>query len=218
MKKGIDVSYAQGEIDWTKVETDFAIIKCNTGVKAPDAFLQKNAIGASKKGIPIGYYHWATLKTFDVVADAKEEAAEFIDYLKKLPKYDPRIPPVLDFEEENKLKFSPEMMQLWVLTFYSELKKAGHGMMLYGYAPYFNANFPKNHVLGHIPLWLAGYPWDVVGRPTDQFAQIPENVGVPKFIPNGWKVEDVKIWQYSGQGHVPSVSKHHVDLNIMYGD
>lgn len=215
MKHGIDVSYAQGDIEWDKVETDFVIIKCSTGINCPDTKLWDNARGAERRGIPLTYYHWATLKTFDVVKDAKEEAKEFINYLASLPKYHPGLPPILDFEEENTLKFPPEMMQLWVLTFYSELMKAGHGMLLYGYAPYFNVNLPDNHILGHIPLWIAGYPWDDPNRKKNEFATIPEDVGKPRLLPKGWTMDKVRIWQYSGQGRKADVSDSHVDLNIL---
>jgi GH25 family lysozyme M1 (1,4-beta-N-acetylmuramidase) len=31
MKKGIDVSFAQGKVDWSKVKADFAIIRAGYG-------------------------------------------------------------------------------------------------------------------------------------------------------------------------------------------
>lgn len=31
MKKGIDVSFAQGKIDWSKIKADFAIIRAGFG-------------------------------------------------------------------------------------------------------------------------------------------------------------------------------------------
>lgn len=230
MKKGIDVSWAQGTIDWDKAFVpDFVVIKCSTGVNAPDAQLNSNSFQLDDLGIPFTYYHWATLKTADTVFDGRAEAQDLINRLKTLPKNSSELPIILDLEEENKLKLSPEAMQLWVLAFYSELKKAGHEMWLYGYVPYFNTNLPKNHVLGHIPLWIAGYPWDKNSNrgPKGEalgYAKVPETLEEVKkefdvrghfLVPNGWTKDMVKMWQYTGQGKWNGINGH-IDLNILF--
>jgi len=219
MKHGIDVSYAQGKVDWTKAKTDFVMIKCNTGINCPDVEVTRNAVGCSHNKIPFGFYHWATLNSLDVVGDAKAEAAEFIHRLKNLPKYSPLLPPALDIEEDNqaKLKLPPEKIELWIMTFYTEMIKAGHQMSLYSYGPWLNLNLPVNHKLGNIPLWLAAYPWD---RPDSKYPAIIPKLPTdekdilkraPK-LPNGWS--KIWMWQYTGQG-VKDWQKTFLDLNII---
>jgi lysozyme len=197
MKKGIDVSWAQGKIDWSKVKTDFAILKCNTGVNAWDAQLAANAKGAHEFCIPFGYYHWVTLNKVDVVSDAKAEASDFI---KAMNTYTgATILPALDIEEDNKLKLSPNQILLWIETFEAELKQAGFGLMIYSYKPWLDTNLPKDHKLGRIPLWIAQYPnkWTEQSKP---------------ILPFGWS--DYYIWQYSAKGRIDGINTD-VDLNVM---
>jgi len=208
MKNGIDVSWAQGKLDWSKIKTDFAIIKCNTGVNCPDEQLQNNAAGCHEHCIPFGFYHWATLNKTDVVPDAISEAKDFIKALKELPTYS--IMPALDIEEDNKLKLPPHAIELWIKTFADEMIKAGHGLIIYSYKPWLDANLPRDHKLGYLPLWLAAYPWD---KPAAKESPVfPAEVGVPRHLPNGWN--DYFMWQYTGQGSNQGI-KGFVDLNKM---
>lgn len=64
MLKGIDVSYANGSIDWSQVRKniDFAIIRSTFGLDLPsqtDNFFTQNADGCVKYNIPFGTYHFA---------------------------------------------------------------------------------------------------------------------------------------------------------------
>ncbi|PWJ48356.1 glycoside hydrolase family 25 protein [Faecalicatena contorta] len=62
VKKGIDVSYAQGEINWEKVKADgieFAIIQCGFGndhSSQDDKYWERNASECERLGIPYGVY------------------------------------------------------------------------------------------------------------------------------------------------------------------
>lgn len=217
MKHGIDVSYAQGKIDWTKVKTDFVMIKANTGLNCPDAQVVNNATGASRAGIPFNYYHWATFNSLDVVADAKAEAAEFITRLKQLPKYSPLLPTALDVEEKiEKVPLTPDKIELWIMTYFMEIRKAGHKMALYSYGPWLDLHLPANHMLGQIPLWLAAYPFDRPGLkyPTVNTG-LPDEATVAKLAPKkprGWD----KVWmmQWTGQGTKPWQNTY-LDLNVI---
>ena len=56
---GIDVSYAQGQIDWAKVKAagcDFAILRCGYGSGGNDSQFKKNVEGCKANGIPFGVY------------------------------------------------------------------------------------------------------------------------------------------------------------------
>ena len=56
MKKGIDISYCQTQIDWQKVTAEFAIIRAGYGpyAKQKDTMFERHYAGAKSRGIPIG--------------------------------------------------------------------------------------------------------------------------------------------------------------------
>ena len=65
---GIDVSYAQGEIEWTVVQSqiDFAILRCGYGQDEPDQddkMWEKNAAACEEHGIPYGAYFFCYART-----------------------------------------------------------------------------------------------------------------------------------------------------------
>ena len=85
---GIDVSYAQGDIDWAKVKkagVDFAMIRCGgrgygtKGILYTDEKFKQNIEGATSAGIKVGVYFYSQAIT---AKEAKEEA----DYTLKLIK------------------------------------------------------------------------------------------------------------------------------------
>lgn len=191
MKNGIDVSYANGKIDWSKVKTDFVMMRCNVGVQYPDNQFTRNAILAAEYGIQAGYYHWCTLNNKAVVTDAKSEAEEFIYQLKWVPT--PFIC-ALDIEEKNKLKIPPSDIELYIETFMTEMKKAKRKTLLYSFPSWLNENLNKNHKLGKYPLWISHID---TAKP---------------MIPNGWT--DWTLWQHSWKGKVDGI-KGDVDLNYM---
>lgn len=191
MKNGIDVSYAQGLILWDLVRTDFAYIKCNEGINFKDKMVDTNSVGVYKAGIPFGFYHFVTLNKVDVVADAKAEAADFINTMNMLP-HGPLMP-VLDIEQENKLAISPSNIELWIQVFRDEMDKAGHKIMLYSYTHWLNENLPADHDLKDLPLWIAQY-----------------TTHEKPILPFGWK--SYAVWQHSCNGQVEGITAK-VDLN-----
>ena len=64
--KGIDVSYAQGAIDWAKVKAagiDFAMIRASRGKVndrpiAQDVTFEYNITQATANGVKVGVYHY----------------------------------------------------------------------------------------------------------------------------------------------------------------
>ena len=79
---GIDISEANGKINWNQIKTDksidFAIIKAGQGTKVDSNFIE-NYNGAKAAGIPIGVYWYA--KAINR-AEAKAEAKACRDILK----------------------------------------------------------------------------------------------------------------------------------------
>lgn len=194
---GIDVSHHQGSIDWSMVKSDkqqvsFAYIKATEGQTYVDPAFKMNSFYADRAGIPVGFYHFATLNTSDVVADATHEAQFFLATVKNCG-VEPKMPLVLDIES-NKAEIGRHFVALWIDTFFSVLSKAGHpDSVLYSYTPFLNENLPADHKLGDKKLWIAAYT----------------NTPAPR-LPHGWVKE--WLWQFTARGKVLGI-KGFVDCN-----
>ena len=104
--KGIDVSHWQGNIDFSKVKTDFAIIKAGGSDAGfyKDRKFEQNYAGFKSRKIPVGAYYFVGKKCksrADGVADAKR----FITMLKgkqfEMPVYIDFEAPDATFKEAN---------------------------------------------------------------------------------------------------------------------
>lgn len=83
--KGIDVSYAQGNINWSHVKADgikFALIRAGYGreLSQKDSQFENNYAGCKSNGIPCGAYWYSYAKSAE---EAKQEAKTFADDQRK---------------------------------------------------------------------------------------------------------------------------------------
>jgi len=190
--KGCDISHYQNGVLWDEVVKDgidFVIIKATQGVDYVDPALKGNAINAHAAGLPISYYHYASLNTHDVVTDAKSEALNFANAIKNLPKND--FPLALDIEE-NKAELSKQEVQAWIVSFVNQMGAIGYyDIYIYSYRSFLDSNLPTDHPFGANKLWLACYSPKVT-------------------IPNGWK--EYEILQYSQRGIVKGI-KGYCDMD-----
>lgn len=187
----IDISKYQSKIDWPKVKTSVegVYIKATEGLGYIDPAFKKNVIGASSEDIPIGFYHFASLNSANVIADSAAEARAFYEATKG---FKVGLPYVLDIER-NDSKLPPAEVLKWIQNFFLTLHALGiNDVVLYSYTPFLNKNLPVNHTLGDMKLWIAAY---VVGPPV---------------LPRGWK--NYWLWQYTGAGTVEGIVGK-VDLN-----
>ena len=121
--RGIDVSYAQGTINWLAVYADgvrFAMIKATQGRAVSsnsylfaDRHFAANITGASDVGLKCGVYHYLTAKT---VKEAQREAQHFID---TIAPYKPRIElwAAVDVEEKKYLPRNKKALSAIVNAF-----------------------------------------------------------------------------------------------------
>lgn len=189
--KILDVSHHNGTVNWMAVadEADSVFIKVTEGQTLVDPMFLKNATLATEVGLKVGYYHFATLRSHEVEADAKNEANWFVENIKKAPP--PTLPLVLDFED-TKIVLNREDALTFITTFFRQLILHGyHDYMLYSGTSFLNKHLPANHTLGCVPLWLADYT-------------------EPYFIPTGW--QKVTLHQYTEKGTIAGI-KGNVDLN-----
>ncbi len=205
---GIDVSYAQGKIDWEKLKKDdfvnYAIIRATASYptanrKAVDLEWERNIRAAEKTGLPIGVYHYSYASN---VQEARLEAAHF---LKTIKGHKFEMPVVFDFEEPFQIGGTnqktgqyinpmPLSKQFAIIdAFMEEVEKAGYFAMLYSTASALQAlyNYSPERLLKY-SIWVAHVN---VNKP-----QVSFNHG---------------IWQYSWKGHVSGIPTE-VDLNNCY--
>ena len=195
-KKGIDVSYANGNIDWSKVKgsgIEFAILRSTFGSESPsqiDSQYFQNAQGCVKNNIPFATYHFAYFVNEQTAKDeadfAIKKANEYKNYIKFI---------ALDVEEDSvryakNMGYNPDWTTCSI-TFMERVKAVGYTPVLYS-----NYNWLKNifnyNKLKNYKLWYAAPD-----------AQSPAYT--------------CAIWQYSWKGKVNGISGD-VDMDYLYDD
>lgn len=147
----IDVSNAQGSIDWVKVRragVQGAWLKATEGVTFNDAFHTTNRREANKAGVRVGSYHFARPELNSAVA----EADHLCRIIGKLGRRD--LKPVLDMEGKGD--------EAWAHTFCRRVQfHLGVWPIFYTYSAWLHEHhFKKPAGNG---LWIANY--DGVLRP-----------------------------------------------------
>ena len=188
---GIDVSYAQGMIDWDKVapQIDFAIIQCGYGqdrTSQDDKHFRRNVEACERLGIPYGLYLYAYAKNTSM-ADGE---ARHILRLAKTCK--PSLPLYYDIEEHSIGNVAASNMRVFGMA----VEKAGYWAGVYSGEYYYNAHLAS---VKDYTKWIARYN---------------SNNGKQGTKPN---VSSVAIWQYSSRGKVAGISGY-VDVNVSFTD
>ncbi|MBR5485162.1 MAG: glycoside hydrolase family 25 protein [Oscillospiraceae bacterium] len=194
MRHGIDVSYAQGDIDWAKAAADnridFAMIRATAtyphkNYSGVDQKWQRNIKEAVKTGLPLGVYHYSYALT---VEDAKKEAEHFLNTIKG---YKFEYPVVFDFEDPSQNALNSREAAEICLTWLETVQAAGYYAMLYSMADWFTHKLTDKR-LQKYDRWVA-------------------HVNAPEPAVEGG------IWQYTWTGRVNGIETL-VDLNYAYKD
>lgn len=193
--KGIDVSYAQGAIDWDLVRfsgVNFAMIRASHGYisdkrpTAEDVMFKYNVTEATRVGINVGVYHYLYAES---VEDARKEAKFFIETIKP---YKITYPVVLDVEEQSQADLGKDEITKICKAFLDEVKAAGYYPMIYANKSWLTYYLDMSQ-LSEYEVWLA--QWYTVPTYTGEFG----------------------MWQYSSKGIVSGIDTY-VDLNLSYKD
>lgn len=207
---GIDVSTAQGRIDWQKVAGDgisFAFIKATEGLQtdpnheARVAFFRANWGRAGQAGMKRGAYHF-----FQPNHDGHQQADLFLQQIQAVEAGE--LPPMVDVEAESGIPFVDRKTFVTRLSdCLSNLEDTlGVRPFVYTNTPYWNAHLDGS--FGQYPLWIANYGQD---QPTDPVAPAPR----PIPLPHGF--EDFVLWQFAEFGHVAGISGSGVDMDVFRG-
>lgn len=190
MKKGIDVSSFQGNVDFQKVKNDgieFVIINGGKGKYASQKsiYFDSNYAKAKAAGLKIGAYWYSYALS---VSEAKQEAQACCEALGK-NEFD--LPIYLDVEEASQYALGKNTLSAIVDTFCGYLKKKGIKSGLYiSYSPF--SGLINDDIRKKYSMWIAQY-W------------------------NKCQYEKADIWQYTDQGTVKGINGY-VDMNSLQND
>jgi lysozyme len=190
---GIDVSYAQGKIDWQRVKTmqedsvhiSFAFVKATEGLITVDPYFKRNWREAPKVGITCGAYHF--------FRPTKNGLLQARFFLQSVNVETGDLPCVADIERLDGT--SPATMRKELTDFLTYVERqTGTRPIIYT-----NISFYADYLAGYFDkytLWLANYH--------------QEDLGVDTAIK--WQ-----FWQHSDRAKVNGIG-HVVDFNAFRGD
>ncbi|MBU6410556.1 MAG: hypothetical protein KGR98_09225 [Verrucomicrobia bacterium] len=209
--EGIDVSDAQGTIDWNAVANSgitFAYAKATDG-KDPHASFPTNWAGAGAAGIPRGAYHY-----FYPVPMGSDHLQRQVDvFLAQMGSLaDNDLPPMVDVEQSLPLRnrsgdvifaaMAPQDIAA-SLTYWLEQVAEGCGRqpIIYTYPAYWRSMLADNTSFHAFHLWIAQY-----GNPPSPGSAERPPLGHAPTIPGGWAA--YSIWQYAVLSGLPGISTY----------
>ena len=191
-KKGIDVSYCQGDIDFGRInkeQVQFVIIRSSFGWQPDqkDSKFERNYEGFKRLGIPVGAYHYSYAKTVD---QAIKEAKYCLECIRGKSF---ELPVFLDMEEQSCAAAGRRACTDVAKAFIQTMEKAGYRSGIYTNPNWLENYLYKNELIGKVNLWLAQW-------------------GSAKPYCN------CMLWQYNvgGRGSVSGIAGE-IDLDLCYG-
>ncbi len=188
LTNGIDLSRHNGNIDWSKVNTDFVILRAGYGKESSqkDDRFEEYYAGAKTHGIHVGTYWYSYAMDED---EARQEADVFLETIKgKQFEY----PVFYDVEESKQFELGKEKLSAIIRAFLERVEAAGYFVGLYGSASSL-VTHTENDIKEKYTIWLAHWC---------------ENTNYSGAY---------GIWQHSCKGKVDGISGD-VDLDKCYVD
>lgn len=188
--RGIDVSYSQGKINWSKAkqQISFAFIRMgyigNSETLNVDSQYEKNVSECERLNIPYGIYVYS----YATSVKAVQRAMPFV--IKRLKNKHPTLPIYLDLEESRISQTGMSNVLAMAKTFAEEIEKNG-----YMYGTYANLNW-FNTVL------------------TNSWYQT-KSIWIAQYYSKCTYSKKYEVWQYSSNGKIAGIEGN-VDLNYMY--
>lgn len=200
---GIDVSRAQGIIDWDTLaenkDLSFVLIRAAQGT-AQDTYFARNIKEVQRVGIPFGLYFAASATTAEGV---REEAAAAIDCCRL---YKPRYGAWYDMELPRHRALGRDGVSALLRCWLDAVRGAGQRCGIYTNKNWLDTLIDHS-LLTDCDLWYAAYPSTARKALTDAPKDNRQRLSYPQAV----------IWQWSSAGRVDGIVGN-VDLNIMYED
>ena len=194
---GIDVSYAQGVIDWNKVANagiKFAIIIAalrgqGTGRIVTDEWFERNIKGATAAGIKVGVYFFSQ-------AINETEGAEEADYIiNQIKNYKVTLPIAIDTE------------------YVSDSRARGNSISRGTRTAAVKAFCERSLQRGYTPMIYASTSW--LNNQLDMSKLSSYKVWVAQYYNRVTYIGKYQCWQYTSSGHVDGINTK-VDMNYWY--
>ena len=155
MKKGIDVSRWQGDIDWKKVKAsgiEFAIIQAGYRRELSQKYqkFEQNYSGCKAAGMPCGVYWYSYART---EAEAEQEAAVCLEIIRSRQL---EYPVFFDVEEPAVLRLGKAQVSKVVRAFLRKVEAAGWFVGLYTSAHHLR-DYIEDDVKQRYTVWVAHY-------------------------------------------------------------
>lgn len=210
---GIDVSYHQGKIDWSKVKAagvDYAFIRVGnrgyeTGKLCKDMRFDENVRGALANDIQVGVYFFSQATT---EAEAIEEASLTLNWIKN---YNITLPVVVDWETDRGYRtysgLSRSGLTNILTTFCDTVSRYGYEPMVYMCKDDFVNRINTSVITSRYKTWVA---WYFKEYRSSNYSNNIFRYG--NLLPD--MTFDYNVWQYSDRGHVEGI-KEPVDMNVM---
>ena len=198
IRRGLDVSFHQGNINWKKVKKagyEFAFIRVGAraygkeGQLISDTQFEANIKGAQKAGLDVGVYF------FSQAVNKKEALEEAKLTIKRLKGYKLQLPVVFNPEKirgdkARTDKVSGKQFTDNTIAFCEKIKKAGYDPMIYSNMVWEDQIFEMERLQDY-PFWYADY---------EKKPQTPY---------------DFTFWQYTEKGTAPGIDGN-VDLDVEF--
>ena len=130
-KKGMDISYAQGRIDWEKVKAsdiEYVIIRCGFGnneTSQDDTYWEYNVSECERLGIPYGIY------LYSYATNTTMAASEADHVIRLLKGHNPAYPVYLDMEDDSTIKAGNTTLGNIAKIFCDKVSAAGYTPGIY---------------------------------------------------------------------------------------
>lgn len=177
MRKGIDVSTYQGNINWeeTKNHIDFAIIRCGYGnnlTSQDDIKYQSNAEACTRLKIPFGVY------LYSYATNTKMAQSEVDHTLRLIKDYKLEYPVFLDVEDRSQLSLPKEQL-IEVVKYYCEkIESAGYYVGIYASLSTLNGIL-NSQELDPYDKWVAEWGKDFNYKGSSGMWQYTDNEQIP---------------------------------------
>lgn len=194
----IDVSEAQGRIDWTKVKKHIsgAIIRVGYGdddLDQDDDWWTFNASECERLGIPYGVY------IYSYAGSTAQVQSEINHVLRLISGHNPKMGVFLDLERDEYGYLAQTSSEMFCRQISSKGYSPGIYCGVYYYASYLQGMYGKLDAM----WWIPSYPPEINDNGSLQMRYKPN----PGF--------DYQAWQYTCHGHVDGINTD-VDLNQWY--
>lgn len=205
--RGIDLSYHNGTVDFSKVkkEVDFVIIRCGYGsddTDQDDTKFETYVKGCRDNDIPYGIYLYSYA---DTEAKSKSEAKHTLRQLNKLKDWNtaPSLPIFYDLEDSKQETLSNSILAAYAKNWCTALENEGYTTGIYANSYWWTEKLTNSYFDKKIK-WIAEWPTSDAGASSTK-----------SFYEKN--ADGYSMWQYTSQDSISGINSN-VDSNYMLKD